>query len=51
LPGELEARLGPTDMNNVEVIHTGHPGFDLVRLDRWFDRVLTADTAAEVFAD
>ena len=24
---------------------------DLAKLDRWFDRALTADTAAEVFAD
>lgn len=24
---------------------------DLAQLDRWFDRALTADTAAEVFAD
>jgi len=44
----LDARqLRPTKDQRGQVNATT----DLAQLDRWFDRALTADTAAEVFAD
>ena len=40
-------RLQPTNDQRAQV----NAATDLAKLDRWFDRALTADTAAEVFAD
>ncbi|MGH3281124.1 MAG: hypothetical protein ACRDNW_18585 [Trebonia sp.] len=44
----LDARgLAPTDEQREQVISSTHPA----QLDRWFDRAITAATAAEVFTD
>jgi hypothetical protein len=40
-------RLGPTQEQRAQITATA----DIAQLDDWFDRALTADTAADVFKD